>query len=69
MAALLYGETMRKITDEHEEFQNEKGIDVYYNEFTNYFTIARSEDIIYEFYDGDTIDTAITQIVSTIQKY
>ena len=58
MAALLYGETMRKITD-----------DVYYNEFTNYFTIARSEDIIYEFYDGDTIDTAITQIVSTIQKY
>ena len=60
---------MKKITDEHEEFRNEKGIDVYYNELTNYFTIARGNDIIYEFYDGDTFDTALKEIVYTINKY
>ena len=30
----------RKKTDEHEEFRNGKGIDVYYNELTGYFTIV-----------------------------
>lgn len=60
---------MRKITDEHEEFRNKKGIDVYYNEFTNYFTIARDNDIIYEFYDGDTIETAIKEILHNIERY
>ena len=59
----------RKITDEHEEFRNSKGIDVYYNEFTNYFTIARGTNIIYEFYDGDTLGTAIKEIVHNIEMY
>ena len=59
----------RKITDEHEEFRNSKGIDVYYNELTGYFIIARSNSIIYEFYDGDTIETAIKEIVHNIEMY
>ena len=59
----------RKITDEHEEFKNGKGIDVYYNELTGYFTIARGNSIIYEFYDGDTIETAIKEIVHNIEMY
>ena len=60
---------MRKITNEYKEFQNDRGIDVYYNELTCYITIARENEIIYEFYDGDTWETAIKQIVSTIEKY
>ena len=60
---------MRKITNEHDEFLNAKGIDIYYNDTSCYITIARENTIIYEFYDGDTWETAVKQIVSTIQKY
>lgn len=60
---------MRKITEEHAEFKNAKGIDIYYNDYTNYITIARGNDIIYEFYDGDTWETALKEIVYTINKY
>lgn len=59
----------RKITNEHEEFRNSKGIDIYYNEFTNCFTIARGTNIIYEFYDGDIWDIAIKEIVHNIEMY
>lgn len=44
-------------------------IDVYYNELTCYITIAKGNNIIYEFYDGDTWDRVVEQIVYTIQKY
>ena len=60
---------MRKITSEYEEFQNDKGIDVYYNELTCFITVARGNDVIYAFYDGDTWEAATKQIVSTIKKY
>lgn len=50
---------MRKITNEHDEFLKAKGIDIYYNDTSCYITIAR----------GDTWETAVKQIVSTIQKY
>ena len=60
---------MRKITNEYKEFQNDRGIDVYYNELTCYFTIARGNEVIYAFYDGDTWDATVKQIVSTIKKY
>ena len=60
---------MKKITSEYKEFQNAKCIDIYYNELTCYFTIAKGNNIIYEFYDGDTWDRAVEQIVYTIQKY
>ena len=57
------------MTSEYEEFQNSKGIDVYYNDLTCYITIARGNSVIYAFYDGDTWETAVKQIISTIQKY
>lgn len=60
---------MRKITNEFKEFQNSKGIDVYYNDLTCYITIAKGNNIIYEFYDGDTWDRAFEQIIYTIEKY
>lgn len=60
---------MRKITDDYAEFKNNRGIDVYYNDFTCYITIARGNDVIYVFYDGDTWESAVNQIISTIQKY
>lgn len=60
---------MIKITNDFMEFKNNKGIDVYYNEISCYYTIAKGNDIIYEFYDGDTVETAIKQIVYTISKY
>lgn len=60
---------MIKITNDYPELKNDRGIDVYYNELTGYITIARGNNVIYAFYDGDTWETAIKQIVSTIQKY
>ena len=33
----------RKITDEHEEFRNGKGIDVYYNELTGVFYYCQKQ--------------------------
>lgn len=60
---------MRKITSEYEEFQNSKGIDVYYNDLTCYITIARGNEVIYAFYDGDTWENAVKEVVFNIQRY
>lgn len=60
---------MRKITNDYAEFKNNRGIDIYYDDLTCYITIARGNNVIYAFYDGDTWETAVKQIVSTIKKY
>lgn len=60
---------MRKITNEYAEFRNDRGIDVYYNDLTCFFTIARGNEVIYAFYDGDTWETALKEILYTISKY
>lgn len=51
------------------DFKNDRGIKVYYNDITGYVTIARGKEIIYEFYDGDTWERAVHQILYTISKY
>ena len=42
IGGFVIGGNMRKITDEYEEFRNAKGIDVYYNDITGYFTVLET---------------------------
>lgn len=60
---------MTKLTHEYTIFENDKGIDVYFNELTGYIIIARRNEVIYEFYDGDTWDNAVKEILYNMNKY